>query len=136
MKDEHGRWITSHVMNQDFVAWAGQGGVADRTQEHLATSDRGVMMMRRRFLAELDAVEAGAEPKGTIRDPARNVRLPLPAANKDFYVKGLPQARMTHHPTVGSPLRRYPFQAGQPDEVRLAFEAAMGFDRIPAEAAE
>ena len=43
---------------------------------------------------------------------------------------------MTHHPTVGSPLRRYPFQAGQPEEVRLAFEAAMGFDEAPAEAAE
>ncbi len=43
---------------------------------------------------------------------------------------------MTHHPTVGTPLRGYPFQAGQPEGVRLAFEAAMGFDNAPAEAAE
>ena len=27
-----GRWVTSHVMNQDFVAWVGQGTIADRTQ--------------------------------------------------------------------------------------------------------
>jgi hypothetical protein len=27
---ESGPWITSHVMNQDFVAWVGQVAVADR----------------------------------------------------------------------------------------------------------
>ena len=27
-----GRWITSHVMNQDFVAWLGQGVIADRAR--------------------------------------------------------------------------------------------------------
>ena len=26
-------------MNQDFVAWVGQGAIADRTQEHLGESD-------------------------------------------------------------------------------------------------
>ena len=31
-----GRWITSHVMNQDFVTWVGQGRIADRSQEYLA----------------------------------------------------------------------------------------------------
>jgi 5,5'-dehydrodivanillate O-demethylase oxygenase subunit len=136
VKDESGRWITSHVMNQDFVAWVGQGTIADRTQEHLAASDKGVLMMRRRFLAELEATAKGADPKGTIRDPAKNVRVPLPAANRDFYVNGLSQAKMTRHPTVGSPLRSYPFQAGQPEAVRLAFEAAMGFGPTAAEAAE
>ncbi len=34
-----GRSITTHVMNQDFVAWTGQGEVADRTQEHLGYSN-------------------------------------------------------------------------------------------------
>ena len=129
VKDADGRWITSHVMNQDFVAWAGQGVVADRVNEHLAASDKGILMMRRRFQAELDAVAKGAQPKGLITDPAKNVQVQLPAANRDFYVKGLPRAKMARHPTVGSPIRAYPFQAGQPEEVRLAFEAAMGFDR-------
>lgn len=136
IQDGDGRWITSHVMNQDFVAWVGQGAIADRTQEHLAASDKGILMMRRRFLAELEATAKGADPKGTIRDPAKNVRVPLPAANKDFYLKGQPLAKNNRHPTVGGSLRSYPFQAGQPEEVRLAFEAAMGFDRLPAAAAE
>jgi 5,5'-dehydrodivanillate O-demethylase len=129
-----GRWITSHVMNQDFVAWVGQGAVADRSKEHLGASDKGVLMMRRRFLAELDAVAKGESPKGLITDAAANVRVPLPAANRDFYVNGLPRAQMARHPTVGSPIRAYPFQAGQPEAVRLAFEAAMGFDGAAAAA--
>jgi 5,5'-dehydrodivanillate O-demethylase len=135
IREADGRWITSHVMNQDFVAWVGQGTIADRNNEHLGASDKGVMMMRRRFLAELDAVAKGAAPKGLITDPKKNVRVPLPAANKDFYVHGLPREKMARHPTVGSPIRAYPFQAGQPEAVRKAFEAAMGFE-APAEAAE
>ena len=137
IRDASGRWITSHVMNQDFVAWVGQGVIADRSGEHLAASDKGVLMMRRRFLAELDAVTKGATPKGLITDPERNARVQLPAANRDFYVNGLPRAQMVRHPTVGSPIRAYPFQAGQPEVVRAAFEQAMGFDRnAPAQAAE
>ena len=127
IRDEDGRWITSHVMNQDFVAWVGQGVVADREKEHLAASDKGVLMMRRRFMADLEAVARGEEPKGLIRDPAKNHKVQLPAANRDFYIHGLPRSQMLHHPTVGSPIRGYPFQAGQPEDVRLAFEAAMGF---------
>ena len=59
-----GRWITTHVMNQDFVAWVGQGTVADRTQEHLGESDRGVILMRRRMLEQAQMVADGGEPKG------------------------------------------------------------------------
>ena len=55
--------ISSHVMNQDFVAWIGQGTIADRTQEHLGTSDRGVLMLRKRFLNDLEAVAKGEDPK-------------------------------------------------------------------------
>ena len=136
VRGEDGRWITSHVMNQDFVAWVGQGVIADRTQEHLAASDKGVLMMRRRFQAELDGAAKGAEPKGLIRDPAMNHAIRLPAAKRDVYLNGQPKAQMRLHPTVGTPIRAYPFQAGQPEEVRLAFEAAMGFDDEPAQAAE
>jgi 5,5'-dehydrodivanillate O-demethylase len=54
-----GRWITSHVINQDFVTWVGQGRVADRSQEYLAPSDRGVVMIRRRFLDDIKAIAEG-----------------------------------------------------------------------------
>jgi 5,5'-dehydrodivanillate O-demethylase len=73
-----GRLITSHVMNQDFVAWIGQGTVADRTKEHLGESDRGVILLRRRILEEAAVVAGGGEPKAVIRDPEKNQRLPLP----------------------------------------------------------
>ena len=48
-----GRWITSHVINQDIVAWVGQGTIADRSRETLGASDSGITMLRRRFFAEL-----------------------------------------------------------------------------------
>ncbi len=32
-KSADGRWISSHVMNQDIIAWVGQGVIADRTKE-------------------------------------------------------------------------------------------------------
>ncbi len=79
IKDEKtGRWITSHIMNQDFVAWVGQGPVADRTQEHLGDSDRGVILMRRKMLDQAQLVADGGEPKGLIRDPAKNHSIHLP----------------------------------------------------------
>ena len=66
-----GRYITSHVMNQDFVAWLGQGTIADRTQEHLGESDRGVILFRKRMLEEAAIVARGGDPKAVVRDPQR-----------------------------------------------------------------
>jgi hypothetical protein len=42
IKDEHGRWISSHVINQDISAWVGQGRIADRTKENIGASDMGI----------------------------------------------------------------------------------------------
>jgi 5,5'-dehydrodivanillate O-demethylase len=79
--DSQGRWITTHVMNQDFTGWVGQGRIADRTREHLGASDSGIVMIRKRLMADLDAVAQGHDPKGIIRDPSRNVRIELPSRN-------------------------------------------------------
>ena len=69
-----GRWITSHVANQDFVAWVGQGTITDRTKEKLGQSDKGIVMMRRRFFEEIDNMQSDPdfEPKGLVRDPEGN----------------------------------------------------------------
>jgi 5,5'-dehydrodivanillate O-demethylase len=118
-------------MNQDFVAWAGQGTVADRTKEHLGESDRGVIMIRKRLLDDAEAVARGGEPKGLIRDPARNECVALPIIARDHFVKGYAQADIDQRPggTRGLALgREFPFQAGQPAEVRAAFRRAMGLD--------
>lgn len=129
-----GRWISTHVMNQDFIAWVGQGTIADRTQEHLAASDRGVVMLRRRYLSELKAVAEGRDPKGVLRDPeeARCVRLPI--ADRELFEKGLPIEEMRRDPIYGKHLDKFVFQAGQPPEVWRAFRLAMGLDPLPHDA--
>jgi len=127
--DLTGRWITSHVMNQDFVAWVGQGTVADRTQEHLGESDRGVIMMRRRILEDAERVAKGEEPKGVIRDPEKNRLVRLPIIGRDFFVNGSSkvEGETSRQRTPGLPLRtEFPFLIGQPEEVRAAFRRAMG----------
>ncbi len=128
VQDEEGRWLAHRPVNQDFVALAGQGAIADRTKEHLVASDQGVILLRRRLLAELDAVGAGAEPKALRRDPASNVRIALPCPNRRIYLEGLPLREMLAHPSVGAMIRSYPFQAGEPAAVRQAFLSALGLD--------
>jgi 5,5'-dehydrodivanillate O-demethylase len=123
------RWLTSHIMNQDFVAWVGQGTIADRTKEHLGQSDRGVLMLRRRFLEELDRLSQGHDPKGLIRDPQLNECVSLPIAHRSLFVDGLTLEELLHHPIFGAQLKGYVFQAGQPEELRRAYEDAMGLNR-------
>jgi 5,5'-dehydrodivanillate O-demethylase len=124
-----GRWISTHVMNQDFIAWVGQGRISDRQNEHLGSSDRGVIMVRKRFMEDLERVKSGEDPKAIVRDPAQNVDIPLPIALRDVLLNGLPRAEFEKHPILGA--RRYPFQAGQPEEVRQAFDEAMGYTAPP-----
>jgi 5,5'-dehydrodivanillate O-demethylase oxygenase subunit len=136
-----GRWITSHVMNQDFLAWVGQGVIADRTQEHLGQSDRGVLMLRKRFLNDLEAVARGEDPKAIIRDPEVNQCVPLPLAEikRKVLSEGLTWKQLAEHfasiaaaggPALGHLLNKgYHLQAGQPEEVRRAWEDAMGITR-------
>ncbi len=125
--DATGRWISSHVMNQDFVAWVGQGTIADRTQEHLGSSDRGVILLRRRFLDDLEAIARGEDPKAIIRDPAINACVPLPIAERKYLIESRPRAELLKHPVLGKQYAGdYPFQAGQPEEVRRAYAEAMG----------
>jgi len=129
IKDEKtGRWISSHVDNQDYIAWVGQGDVTDRTREHLTHSDRGVVMMRRGLLADIEAIECGEDPKGIIRDPARNKDVRLPMVGRDLYLNGLTMADLKRF-DGRNPItpESFAFAAGQPDEVKRAYEEAMGF---------
>lgn len=103
-----GRWVNSHVMNQDFIAWVGQGAVADRTQEHLSPSDRGVIMMRQRMVEEMAVVAGGGDPKCTFRDPDTNRALSLPYAQS-------PTAQIGTRPD-------FPFLVGQPPEIEDVYQ--------------
>jgi len=117
-----GRWITSHIMNQDFVGWVGQGAITDRGREHLGRSDRGIIMMRQRFFQDLDAVDAGSEPKAIVRDVEVNRCITLPIIGRKEFVEGL--AREEAEAAIR---REFPFLVGQPDAIRRAYNEAMGF---------
>ena len=54
----------------DFEAQVSQGPIAWHSDEHLATSDRGVIMLRKLLRRQLDAIHDGQDPAGVIRDPA------------------------------------------------------------------
>ncbi|MBI2203553.1 MAG: aromatic ring-hydroxylating dioxygenase subunit alpha [Candidatus Rokubacteria bacterium] len=125
-----GRWITTHVMNQDFAAWTGQGTIADRTQEHLGESDRGVIMMRRKLLDQAEVVARGGEPMAVIRDAELNRCITLPIIGRDRFVNGASRASFKEaNSTPGAFLPEgFPFVAGQPEEVRKAYRRAMGLD--------
>jgi 5,5'-dehydrodivanillate O-demethylase oxygenase subunit len=129
-----GRLVNSHVMNQDFIAWTGQGAIADRTREHLGESDRGIILMRRRLLEEAQVVARGGEPKAVLRDPARNVGVELPVVGRDHFVKGysLTERDRARVGTPGVIVRDdFVFQAGQPESVRSAYRKAMGLAAAP-----
>jgi len=128
LKHPDGRWIDSHVMNQDFIAWVGQGAIADRTKETLSASDRGIAMIRRRFFDDMDRVAAGQDPKAVCRDPDANVRVPLPNADLAGVRDGYTTAQILGNPRLRMMSTSYVFQAGQPDEVRQAFADAMGLE--------
>jgi len=126
IKDAQGRFISSHVINQDIIAWVGQGTIADRSKEHLGASDVGIAMIRKRFLDELAAVQKGAEPKGTIRNSNVARCVELPNMEHARCVEGVAAKDFETIPILKARLQGFRWQYGQPPEVRRAFEAAIG----------
>jgi len=70
--DQFGLATGPSSVAHDELAWIGQGPITDRTVEHLATSDRGIMMYRNMLLENIEKVERGEDPIGVVRDMARN----------------------------------------------------------------
>jgi len=126
IRDDSGRWITSHVINQDIVAWVGQGTIADRTRENLRSSDVGITLMRQRFFEELEAIKAGRDPKGVIRSPNQAQAITLPDMARELNVEGIPLAEFQNDPLLKQRLKEFRHHVGQPAEVRAEFCAAMG----------
>ena len=60
------------VTAQDALAWESQGAITDRSQEHLAVSDRGIVMLRKLLKDQIEIVREGKDPIGVIRDPQKN----------------------------------------------------------------
>jgi 5,5'-dehydrodivanillate O-demethylase len=126
IKDQNGHWISTHVINQDVIAWVGQGRIADRTKENLGASDLGIAMIRKRLFDDLDAVAQGRDPKAIIRNPnvARCVELPF--FQKKESVEGITLEEHEKYPLLKARLNAFRHCYGQPPDVRRAFEQAMG----------
>jgi len=125
---EDGRWISTHVMNQDYIAWVGQGQVPERTREHLSPSDQGLVMLRQRLFEEMKRVERGEDPWGVIRDPEKNHRLNIPNMHRDA-TEGFGAGA-----GPASPGFQFRFLAGQPPEVSEIFHKVKATWDAPEEA--
>ena len=68
-------WDSNQIDNQiqDYMAWETQGALSDRTAEHLATSDRGIVAFREILRREIERVQRGEEPKAVVRDPDHSI---------------------------------------------------------------
>ena len=131
IKDENGRWISSHVINQDIIAWVGQGAIADRTKENIGASDLGIAMIRKRFFDELDAVARGEEPKGDrSATPTSRKCVELPYFQKKESTEGITLEEFDKYPLLKTRLKAFRHCFGQPPEVRRAFEEAMGIGQV------
>jgi 5,5'-dehydrodivanillate O-demethylase len=71
-RDERGLVLPLSPIEQDEMAWTGQGALSNRTAEHLGTSDAGVLLLRNLLLDNITRVERGEDPMGVIRDEAEN----------------------------------------------------------------
>jgi len=103
---------------QDIMAWVTQGPVAKRAAEKLGWTDRGVIMLRKMLEREIARVEAGDDPMGVIRDPAKNAQIDLPVElNKDMNSDGVAsrmrRVRTRYYPHLDELLEVFA-RAGEP----------------------
>jgi 5,5'-dehydrodivanillate O-demethylase len=100
------------------MAWVTQGALAKREVEKLGWTDRGVIMLRKMLEREIARVEAGLDPMGVIRDPAKNERIDLPVElNKDMNSDGVAsrmrRVRTRYYPHLDELLEVFA-RAGEP----------------------
>jgi len=72
IRNERGEYRLEHVLVQDAMAWETQGGLTDRTQEHLGVGDEGIILLRKVLREQIEIVQRGGEPLGVVRDPVEN----------------------------------------------------------------
>ena len=61
------------VQAQDHMAWETSGPIADREHERLATSDKGIVMLRQMVRREIEKVQRGEDPMNVRRDPDHEI---------------------------------------------------------------
>ena len=81
--DEQGRHIVDYNQGQDMMAWVTQGPIAERNEETLGESDRGITLFRRMLQQQLDIVKDGGDPMNVFRDASRHEIIDLPGEESD-----------------------------------------------------
>ncbi len=71
---------------QDVMAWVTQGPLMDRTQEHLAESDRGVILFRKLLNDQMRIVQDGGDPLNVFRDPEEAAYVEVPTEHDKYVV--------------------------------------------------
>ncbi len=94
-KDQNGAFITDYIDGQDIMCWITQGAVADRTNEKLGTTDKGIILFRQMLKEQIAKVAKGEEPINVFRDPAANqfIELPLERKKKHHFSEASPVLR-------------------------------------------
>jgi 5,5'-dehydrodivanillate O-demethylase oxygenase subunit len=75
-----GKFMPEVLNAQDMMVAVTQGALTDHTLENLGESDRGVALYRKTLLEQVARMEAGHDPLGVVRDPAKNtpwIELPV-----------------------------------------------------------
>lgn len=68
-----GNPLAHNIPPQDMLAWVAQGPISERTEEHLASSDRGVIIYHKMLTDQMERVERGERPNlAVVDDPAEN----------------------------------------------------------------
>jgi phthalate 4,5-dioxygenase len=79
---------------QDIALQEGMGAIADRSKEHLGTTDKAIIVLRQLLLEAIDDVEAGRAPRGTDAATYRMLRpfddfIPKGADWREVFAKDL-----------------------------------------------
>ena len=90
----------------DKFAVEAQGAIIDRSEEHLGTTDKPVMLMRRQMLAAIDDIKAGRDPMFVEREGQENALADMMVMSKVMPAKTEPASDWwrPHRPKTG-PLR-------------------------------
>jgi len=81
-EEEHQR------LPDDYEAQSSQGKIALHSEEHLAASDRGIVMLRRYMKLQIEKVQRGEDPAGVSFDPAAK---PISFDSGNYIEEALPR---------------------------------------------
>ena len=84
---ENGDFIVNFVDGGDIMSWVSQGPIADRRNENLVSSDKGIALYRKLLFNQLKNINEGLDPMGVIRDQNENIKISF-SQEKEKYGKG------------------------------------------------